>query len=163
MAVSFNGQSTAGDVLHNVDLSGKNVLVTGATSGIGLETVRAFAAAGARVTMAVRDVTRGQDLAQGIDGEVVVRDLNLGASINSLLCSAMGRASRHSREQCRRHVTTHASAKRGWVGATVRDQPPRSLCVERAASRCVEGGAERACRRGGVELPVPNRLRRHQL
>lgn len=79
MAVSFNGQSTAGDVLDNVDLSGKNVLVTGATSGIGLETVRAFAAAGARVTMAVRDVTRGQDLARGIDGEVVVRDLNLGA------------------------------------------------------------------------------------
>jgi NAD(P)-dependent dehydrogenase (short-subunit alcohol dehydrogenase family) len=64
-------------------------LVTGATSGIGLETVRAFASAGARVTMAVRDVARGQDLARGIEGQVLVRDLDL-SSLESIRSFAAG-------------------------------------------------------------------------
>lgn len=79
MTTSFDSQSTASEVLENIDLSGKNVVVTGATSGIGLETVRAFAAAGARVTMGVRDVARGKDLARGLEGKVAVRDLDLSA------------------------------------------------------------------------------------
>jgi NAD(P)-dependent dehydrogenase (short-subunit alcohol dehydrogenase family) len=89
MAVSFDSQSTAADVLENIDLTGKDVLVTGATSGIGLETVRAFAGAGARVTMAVRDVARGQDLARGIEGQVLVRDLDL-SSLESIRSFAAG-------------------------------------------------------------------------
>ncbi|WP_207840109.1 SDR family NAD(P)-dependent oxidoreductase [Williamsia soli] len=79
MAAPLNDQSTARSVLENIDLSGKNVVVTGATSGIGLETVRAFAGAGAQVIMAVRNVARGQDLAQGIEGEVLVHELDLSA------------------------------------------------------------------------------------
>jgi len=43
----FHAKSTAKEVLEGIDLSGKNAIVTGGYSGIGLETVRALAEAGA--------------------------------------------------------------------------------------------------------------------
>jgi NAD(P)-dependent dehydrogenase (short-subunit alcohol dehydrogenase family) len=59
----FTASSTADDVLAGVDLSGRRAVVTGASSGIGTETARALAAAGAEVTMAVRNVEAGARLA----------------------------------------------------------------------------------------------------
>ena len=61
-------------------MAGRTVLVTGATSGIGLETARALAGMGARVVLGVRDTARGEDVAQriGRDGgaaEVLPIDL----------------------------------------------------------------------------------------
>ncbi|MGW4059357.1 SDR family NAD(P)-dependent oxidoreductase [Amycolatopsis sp. NPDC004747] len=53
----FTAASTADDVLAGVDLSGVRAIVTGASSGIGAETARALAAAGAEVTLAVRNTT----------------------------------------------------------------------------------------------------------
>ncbi|WP_226573873.1 SDR family NAD(P)-dependent oxidoreductase [Acuticoccus sediminis] len=53
-ATSFGFSSTAAEVLAGVDLTGKQVIVTGGASGIGTETVRALAAAGADVTIAAR-------------------------------------------------------------------------------------------------------------
>ena len=55
----FTATSTAAEVVADVDLTGKRAIVTGAASGIGIETARAFAAAGADVTLAVRDVDAG--------------------------------------------------------------------------------------------------------
>jgi NAD(P)-dependent dehydrogenase (short-subunit alcohol dehydrogenase family) len=49
----------AADVLAGVDLTGRRAVVTGAASGVGLATARALAAAGAEVTLAVRDVDAG--------------------------------------------------------------------------------------------------------
>ncbi|MEU0797329.1 SDR family NAD(P)-dependent oxidoreductase [Amycolatopsis sp. NPDC005961] len=51
----FTATSTADDVLAGVDLGGVRAIVTGAASGIGAETARALAAAGAEVTLAVRN------------------------------------------------------------------------------------------------------------
>lgn len=45
---------TATQVLDGVDLTGRRMLVTGGLAGIGVETTRALAAAGAEVTVAVR-------------------------------------------------------------------------------------------------------------
>lgn len=59
----FNSESTAADVIDGVDLSGNSAIVTGAASGIGVETARALAAAGAAVTLAVRDVATGERVA----------------------------------------------------------------------------------------------------
>jgi NAD(P)-dependent dehydrogenase (short-subunit alcohol dehydrogenase family) len=50
----FGFDSTAAEVVSGVDLAGKRAVVTGAGSGIGVETARALAGAGAAVTMAVR-------------------------------------------------------------------------------------------------------------
>jgi NAD(P)-dependent dehydrogenase (short-subunit alcohol dehydrogenase family) len=50
----FGFHSTAADVIAGVDLRGKRAIVTGGAAGIGLETARALAAAGAAVTLAVR-------------------------------------------------------------------------------------------------------------
>ncbi|MET9671020.1 SDR family NAD(P)-dependent oxidoreductase [Streptomyces sp. NPDC006475] len=59
----FNRDSTAAEVIDGVDLSGKRVVVTGATSGIGVETARALAASGAEVTLAVRRPEAGEKTA----------------------------------------------------------------------------------------------------
>lgn len=53
--MQFNATSTADDVLNGVDLNGKTAVVTGANSGIGLETARALAVAGADVIVTARD------------------------------------------------------------------------------------------------------------
>jgi NAD(P)-dependent dehydrogenase (short-subunit alcohol dehydrogenase family) len=58
-------------------LAGKNVIVTGANSGIGLEAARVFAAKGAHVVFAVRDETRGRDAAATVTGSTEVRHLDL--------------------------------------------------------------------------------------
>ncbi|WP_264763717.1 SDR family NAD(P)-dependent oxidoreductase [Frankia gtarii] len=59
----FSATSTAAEVLAEVDLSGRRAVVTGASSGIGVETARALATAGAQVTITVRDLDAGARVA----------------------------------------------------------------------------------------------------
>ncbi|CAN5204719.1 SDR family NAD(P)-dependent oxidoreductase [soil metagenome] len=56
----------ARDVVGNIDLSAKTAIVTGATSGLGIETARALAAGGCTVVLAVRDTARGEVVAVDI-------------------------------------------------------------------------------------------------
>jgi NAD(P)-dependent dehydrogenase (short-subunit alcohol dehydrogenase family) len=65
-AKTFGAATTTDEVLEGIDLSGKRVLVTGASSGIGQETARALAAHGAEVILTARDVPKGEDVAAGI-------------------------------------------------------------------------------------------------
>ena len=62
----FTASSTAAEVLEGHDLAGLRAVVTGASSGLGAESARALAAAGAEVTLAVRDVHAGAAAARAI-------------------------------------------------------------------------------------------------
>jgi NAD(P)-dependent dehydrogenase (short-subunit alcohol dehydrogenase family) len=55
----FSRESTAAEVIDGIDLSGKRAIVTGGASGIGVETARALASAGAEVVLAVRNLEAG--------------------------------------------------------------------------------------------------------
>jgi NAD(P)-dependent dehydrogenase (short-subunit alcohol dehydrogenase family) len=58
-------------------MSGRTVVVTGASSGIGLATARGLAMAGANVVLAVRDVAKGRRAAATMSGDTEVRELRL--------------------------------------------------------------------------------------
>jgi NAD(P)-dependent dehydrogenase (short-subunit alcohol dehydrogenase family) len=62
----FGAESTAAEVIAGIDLTGRRTVVTGGASGIGIETARALASAGAEVTLAVRDVEAGRRTAADI-------------------------------------------------------------------------------------------------
>jgi NAD(P)-dependent dehydrogenase (short-subunit alcohol dehydrogenase family) len=98
--------STTDDVLEGVDLTGKRAIVTGASTGLGEETTRALAAHGAAVTMAVRDVRKGEEAASRIrtalptadlpDLHLEIRQLELG-SLASVRAFAEGFLAKHDR------------------------------------------------------------------
>jgi NAD(P)-dependent dehydrogenase (short-subunit alcohol dehydrogenase family) len=62
----FGFSSSAAEVAAGIDLTGRRVIVTGASSGIGVETVRALACTGAEITLAVRDITAGERTAEDV-------------------------------------------------------------------------------------------------
>jgi NAD(P)-dependent dehydrogenase (short-subunit alcohol dehydrogenase family) len=67
---AFGAASTAADVVGAIDLQGRNVIVTGGGSGLGLETSRALARAGANVTIAARSLAPATAAAAAINAEV---------------------------------------------------------------------------------------------
>jgi NAD(P)-dependent dehydrogenase (short-subunit alcohol dehydrogenase family) len=67
----FGFASTAEDVVEGIDLSGKLAVVTGGYSGLGLETTRALAGAGARVVVPARRPEVAGEAVGGIDGAEV--------------------------------------------------------------------------------------------
>ncbi|MGA7870841.1 MAG: SDR family NAD(P)-dependent oxidoreductase [Candidatus Binatus sp.] len=60
MAQVFGAESTADEVLKGIDLSGKRVLVTGVSAGLGVETARSLVAHGATVVGTARDLAKAR-------------------------------------------------------------------------------------------------------
>jgi len=60
MAGPFGATSTTDEVLDGVDLSGKRILVTGVSAGLGVETARVLAAHGALVVGAARNLDKAR-------------------------------------------------------------------------------------------------------
>jgi NAD(P)-dependent dehydrogenase (short-subunit alcohol dehydrogenase family) len=75
----FGFRSTAAEVVAGIDLTGKRAIVTGGSSGIGVETARALAGAGAQVTLAVRDTDAGATAAADIAATTGRDDLAVAA------------------------------------------------------------------------------------
>jgi NAD(P)-dependent dehydrogenase (short-subunit alcohol dehydrogenase family) len=73
MVSRFNRESTAEQVARSADLRGRTVVLTGASSGIGAETARALAVAGADLILGVRNLAAG---------EAVAREIGLAAHCN---------------------------------------------------------------------------------
>ena len=94
MTDKFNAKSTADEVLANVDLTGKRYLITGVSSGIGLETAHSLVARGATVIGAVRDLAKAEAAAapvreagEGAGGSLELIELDL-ASLKSVRAAA---------------------------------------------------------------------------
>jgi len=66
---NFGFESTTDDVLAGQDLSGKTAVVTGGASGVGWETARALAVAGAHVVTTARNATKWAANAPELDGK----------------------------------------------------------------------------------------------
>jgi NAD(P)-dependent dehydrogenase (short-subunit alcohol dehydrogenase family) len=87
---SFDQDSTTDEVLEGIDLSGQRVVITGTSSGLGLESTRALASKGASVTMLARNVEKNlaaadtvRESVPGADLEVRELDLTSLASVRS--------------------------------------------------------------------------------
>src|SRR5438093_674944 len=65
-ASKLGSRSTAEHALGGVSLAGRTAVVTGANSGIGTETARVLALAGADVVMGCRSVAAGEEIAKGL-------------------------------------------------------------------------------------------------
>jgi NAD(P)-dependent dehydrogenase (short-subunit alcohol dehydrogenase family) len=79
--MAFGWSSTAAEVVKGVDLSGKQIVVTGASSGIGIETAKVLGLAGADLVLGVRDPAKGaavlEEIAVGARGKVSLLRLDL--------------------------------------------------------------------------------------
>jgi len=76
MTDKFGATSTTDDVLAGVDLTGKRILVTGVSAGLGVETARALIAHGATVVGAARDLNKAKTATAHIPGlELIELDL----------------------------------------------------------------------------------------
>jgi NAD(P)-dependent dehydrogenase (short-subunit alcohol dehydrogenase family) len=74
----FGAKSTAREVVAGHDLSGRVAIVTGAATGIGVETVRALALAGAEVIIAARKPELGEEVANAINEEAGSKRVSFG-------------------------------------------------------------------------------------
>jgi NAD(P)-dependent dehydrogenase (short-subunit alcohol dehydrogenase family) len=80
----FNATSTASDVIKGIDLTGKIAIVTGGNSGIGLETTKILAAAGATVIVPARDTQKAKKYLQAVANmELETMDLMKHESIDA--------------------------------------------------------------------------------
>jgi len=80
----FSARSTTNDVIKGIDLKGKNVIVTGGNSGIGLETTKTLANAGAIVIVPARDIEKAKKNLKGIKNvELETMDIMDPASIDA--------------------------------------------------------------------------------
>jgi NAD(P)-dependent dehydrogenase (short-subunit alcohol dehydrogenase family) len=67
--------TTTDEVVRGVDLTGRTVLVTGVSAGLGVETARALTSVGARVLGGARDLSKAKVACDGLDVELVELDL----------------------------------------------------------------------------------------
>src|SRR6266436_6091676 len=80
MAKTFGAESTADEVLEGINLSGKRVLVTGVSAGLGVETARLLVAHGGTVVGTARDLSKaGQALAQAGNPSVELVEMDLAS------------------------------------------------------------------------------------
>ena len=161
---TFGRETTIDELLEGVDLSGRRVLVTGGSAGLGAETARALAAHGAHVIMPVRDLAKGERAAAvareaaRLGGTVELCELDLASLASVRACAdrlvaAGAAAARADRERGRDGVPAGQDARR--LRDAVRHQPPRPLRARepaRAAPAARRAEPDRGALVGGPPL-----------
>jgi NAD(P)-dependent dehydrogenase (short-subunit alcohol dehydrogenase family) len=90
---AFGATSTTDEVLEGMNLSGKRVLVTGVSAGLGVETARALASHGAEVVGAARDLSKAQNATQqvraqaALGGSLTIIQLDLASLASVRRCA----------------------------------------------------------------------------
>jgi len=92
--MAFDASTTAEQVVGDMDLNGKVIVVTGASAGLGLETARVLAKAGALVVMAGRDADKNRRAADSIRAEAPGAKIETEAFDLSELVSVRAAAAR---------------------------------------------------------------------
>ena len=93
MIRQFGATSTTDEVLEGVDLSGKRMLVTGVSAGLGVETARTLAAHGAQVVGAARDLNKAKAATEQVraqaanDGGLELVELDLASLASVRVCA----------------------------------------------------------------------------
>ncbi len=83
----FTAESTAFDVVAGLDLKDRNILITGGTSGLGLESARALAGRGATVWLTGRSLERAQIACRQVGGDCRPLQLELEQPESILACA----------------------------------------------------------------------------
>ena len=153
MTAKFGATSTTDDVLAGLDLKGKRVLVTGTSSGLGIETARALVAHGAYVVGTARDLDKAYAATGAVRaGRRHKRWFRTDRGRSRITrerqglyryIAVTGRAVRCSHRECGRHGNTVLTYGR-WLRDSTWNQPFRPLCkparavvARRFARRCV--------------------------
>ncbi len=81
--MSFNGRTTSEEIVEGLDLSGKTIVVTGTSAGLGFEAARVLAGAGAEIVMVARNAEKNAAAAARItsvqpDAQLRLVTMNLG-------------------------------------------------------------------------------------
>lgn len=130
----FGPASTADDVLAGIDLGGKNVFVTGGHAGLGLETTKALARAGANVTIGAREPERAARAVAGLERvavwpldlldpksitELAARWLNEGRPLHVLVNNAASTAPKQVERDARGYEVQFATSHLGHFQLTL--------------------------------------------
>jgi NAD(P)-dependent dehydrogenase (short-subunit alcohol dehydrogenase family) len=81
--MTFNGRTTSEEIVADLDLTGKTIVVTGTSAGLGYEAARVLAGAGAEVVMVARNPAKNEEAAARIkagqpDAKLKLYTMNLG-------------------------------------------------------------------------------------
>ncbi|WP_342423561.1 SDR family NAD(P)-dependent oxidoreductase [Paenibacillus sp. FSL E2-0178] len=162
----FGAGTTAEQVIGNLNLSGKIAIVTGGYSGIGLETARVLAGAGATVIVPARTPDKAKAAVAGIPRlELEALDLMDPASIDSfarrfldsgrplhMLVNSAGIMAAPLARDTRGYESQFATNHLGHFQLTARLLP----ALKQAGNARVVSVTSRAHRLGGVDLDDPN-------
>lgn len=87
MNAAFGIESTADDVLAGTNLDGKRILITGASTVLEVETIRALASRGAQVTGADLDLDKARAALAAVEGAIDLVPLDLGSLASVRACA----------------------------------------------------------------------------
>jgi hypothetical protein len=117
----FGATSTASDVIKGINLTGKIAIVTGGNSGIGLETTKILAAAGATVIVPARDTEKARKNLQDVPNtEVESMDL-MSPCICRCICEKI--------YSIRKAASFAHQQRRHYVGAAAQGHPPDRITI----------------------------------
>lgn len=166
----YHAHTTAWEIVDGRDLTGQIAIVTGGYSGIGLETTRALARAGATVLVPVRNLEKGMEALKDIPGvEMDTLDLLEPQSIDAfaqrfletnrplhMLINSAGVMATPLRRDGRGYESQFSTNHLGHFQLTAKLWP----ALQRAGGARVVSVSSRAHRLGGIDFEDPNYERR---